>query len=86
MGYVRMVKAGGLQFVSNSIRFVPDLDDIPSFEELVSQEVPGDSSLALTMEEAAKTLDEVIGNLAKNFSDRTEYFEVVVAHFSQRAC
>lgn len=76
MGYVRMVKAGGLQFVSNSIRFVPDLDDIPSFEELVKDDPKGDSPATMAAE-AGKTLDEVIGNLAKNFSDRTEYFEVL---------
>jgi len=33
MGYVRMIRSGGLNFCSNSIRFVPDLDDIISFEE-----------------------------------------------------
>ncbi len=32
MGYVRMIKAGGLHYTANSIRFVPDLEDIPSFE------------------------------------------------------
>merc|ERR1719270_782790 len=61
MGYVRMIKAGGLHFVSNSIRFVPDLDDIPNFEELsVEEEVGGvgnqgenKDTMAL---EAAKTL------------------------------
>ena len=33
MGYVRMIRSGGLNFCSNSIRFVPDLDDIISFEQ-----------------------------------------------------
>jgi hypothetical protein len=28
MGYVRTIRSGGLRFVSNSIRFVPDLEDI----------------------------------------------------------
>lgn len=32
MGYVRMIRSGGLNYCSNSIRFVPDLDDIVSFE------------------------------------------------------
>ena len=79
MGYVRMIKAGGLQFVSNSIRFVPDLDDIPNFEELTLKEEVGagvgnnKNTMAC---EAAKTLDEVVANLGKNFSDNTEYFQV----------
>ena len=73
MGYVRMIKAGGLHFLSNSIRFVPDLDDIPNFENLTIEE-----GLDGTFEtiEAAKTLDLVVENLSKNFSDTTEYFEV----------
>lgn len=33
VGYVRMIRSGGLNFCSNSIRFVPDIDDIVSFEE-----------------------------------------------------
>ena len=37
MGYVRMIRSGGLNFCSNSIRFVPDLDDIINFEEYVNQ-------------------------------------------------
>ena len=72
MGYVRMIKAGGLHFVSNSIRFVPDLDDIPNFEQLTIE----DGLQNDTIEEAAKTLDEVVANLVKNFSDSTEYFQV----------
>ena len=72
MGYVRMIKAGGLHFVSNSIRFVPDLDDIPNFEQLTIE----DGLQNDTIGEAAKTLDEVVANLVKNFSDSTEYFQV----------
>ncbi len=33
MGYVRMIRSGGLRCCSNAIRFVPDLDDIVSFEQ-----------------------------------------------------
>ena len=77
MGYVRMIKAGGLHFVSNSIRFVPDLDDIPSFEKLtLEEEVGGVDNNDTIASEAAKTLDEVVANLGKNFSDSTEYFQV----------
>ena len=73
MGYVRMIKAGGLHFLSNSIRFVPDLDDIPKFENLSVDE--GLDSIPETIE-AAKTLDLVVENLSQNFTDSTEYFEV----------
>lgn len=37
MGYVRMIRSGGLNYCSNSIRFVPDLDDIISFEEYMNE-------------------------------------------------
>ena len=73
MGYVRMIKAGGLHFLSNSIRFVPDLDDIPNFEQLVIDEGLDASQEAI---EAAKIVDSVVDHLGTNFSDNTEYFEV----------
>ena len=38
MGYIRMVRSGGLHCCSNAIRFVPDLETIISFEELVTEE------------------------------------------------
>ena len=38
LGYVRMVRSGGLQYCSNAIKFVPDLEDIISFAELVQKE------------------------------------------------
>ena len=37
MGYIRMIRSGGLHCCSNAIRFVPDLDDIVTFEELVAE-------------------------------------------------
>jgi hypothetical protein len=33
LGYVRMIRSGGLNYCSNTIRFVPDLDDIVNFEQ-----------------------------------------------------
>ena len=68
-----MIKAGGLHFLSNSIRFVPDLDDIPNFEQLVIDEGLDASQEAI---EAAKIVDSVVDHLGTNFSDNTEYFEV----------
>ena len=75
MGYVRMIKAGGLHFLSNSIRFVPDLDDIPNFEQLAIDEGLDASQEAI---EAAKIVDSVVDHLGTNFSDNTEYFEVSI--------
>lgn len=38
LGYVRMVRAGGLRYIADAIKFVPDLDNIENFEELVKEE------------------------------------------------
>jgi len=38
MGYIRMVRSGGLHCCSNAIRFVPDVEDVVSFEELARAE------------------------------------------------
>ncbi|XP_072038890.1 WASH complex subunit 4-like [Amphiura filiformis] len=77
MGYIRMIRSGGLRCCSNAIRFVPDLEDIVNFEELVTEETLSDEA-----KEAAKNLDSVIGNLTKNFAEGTEYFKMLVDVFS----
>lgn len=66
-----MIRSGGLHFVSNAIRFVPDLEDIPNFEELSRKEAMSSESI-----EAARILDEVVANLNQNFFDGTQYFQV----------
>ena len=38
MGYIRMVRSGGLHYCSNAVNFVPDLENILPFEELVKEE------------------------------------------------
>ena len=73
MGYVRMIRSGGLHFVSNSTRFVPDLEDLQNFEKLSAEEGLEDRETL----ESAKTLDEVVHNLAKSFSEGSEYFQVL---------
>ncbi|CAB3987009.1 WASH complex subunit 4-like, partial [Paramuricea clavata] len=76
MGYIRMVRSGGLHCVSNAIRFVPDLEDIISFDELVKDEGLSDET-----QEAAKNLDAAISNMAKNFAEGTDYFKLLVDVF-----
>ena len=38
MGYVRIIRSGGLLFTSDAIQFVPDLNSIEKFKELVELE------------------------------------------------
>ena len=49
MGYIRMIRSGGLHCCSNAIRFIPDLEDIVNFEELCKEE-----NLSLEAQRAAK--------------------------------
>jgi WASH complex subunit 7 len=37
MGYIRMIRSGGLNCCSSAIRYVPDLEDIVSFEDLCNE-------------------------------------------------
>ncbi|XP_071961621.1 WASH complex subunit 4-like isoform X2 [Antedon mediterranea] len=77
MGYIRMIRSGGLRCCSNAIRFVPDVDDIINFQELCVEE-----NLSEETQNAASNLDNVLGNLAKNFAEGTEYFKMLVEVFS----
>eukprot|EP01136_Pigoraptor_vietnamica_P005657 Opistho-1_new@37581 len=77
MGYIRMIRSGGLHYCSDAIRFVPDIDDIVSFEELVKQE-----NLQPDVVHAARNLDATLTNLSKNFAEGTEYFEMLVDVFA----
>jgi WASH complex subunit 7 len=74
LGYVRMVRSGVLNYVSNAIKFVPDLEDIISFEK----NAEGLSSETVA---AGKNLDQVLANLSKNSASGTDYFKILVAVF-----
>ncbi|MEE6480161.1 hypothetical protein FKM82_012478, partial [Ascaphus truei] len=77
MGYVRMIRSGGLHCCSNAIRFVPDLEDIVNFEELVKEE-----SLSEETQKAARQLDFVLSDLTRNSAEGTEYFKMLVDVFA----
>ncbi|OQV12635.1 WASH complex subunit 7 [Hypsibius exemplaris] len=76
MGFVRTVRSGGLHQCSKAICFIPDLEDLESFEEL------GKTEAIATEFSAAKDLDEVVTLLTKNLSDGTEFFKLLVEVFS----
>ncbi|GAM18419.1 hypothetical protein SAMD00019534_015940 [Acytostelium subglobosum LB1] len=77
MGYIRLVRSGGLLYTSNAIKFVPDLKKIPNFEELVNKH-----QLSGETQNASKNLDNVIENLSANVSEGTEYFKMLVTVFA----
>ena len=74
MGYIRMVRSGGLHCCSSAIRFVPDLDDIPAFEDMATTD-----QLSEEVKAAARNVDSAVSNLAKNFAEGTDYFKVLGA-------
>lgn len=78
MGYVRLIRSGGLRYVSNSIKFVPDLQGIQKFVEMVKE---GD--LSKETEAAAANLDEIIANLMKNFAEGSDYNRMLVKVFAK---
>eukprot|EP01133_Synstelium_polycarpum_P004078 gene4078-4750_t len=77
MGYIRLVRSGGLHYTSNAIKFVPDLKKIPEFEPLVQKHALSTETL-----DASRNLDNVIQNLSANVSDGTEYFKLLVEVFA----
>ncbi|XP_034032903.1 WASH complex subunit 4 [Thalassophryne amazonica] len=77
MGYVRMIRSGGLHCCSSAIKFVPDLEDIVNFEELVKEE-----GLSEETQRASSILDSVLGDLTSNSAEGTEYFKMLVAVFA----
>lgn len=77
MGYIRMIRSGGLYHTSNAIKFVPDLASIPSFGTLATSDQLPEHTV-----DAAKNLDATINYLARNFAEGTEYFKMLVNVFA----
>ncbi|XP_065673596.1 WASH complex subunit 4 isoform X2 [Hydra vulgaris] len=77
MGYIRLIRSGGIHCISNEIRFIPDLDDIVCFEELTTE-----AGLSMETIAAAKNVDAAISSLTKNFAQGTEYFKMLVDVFA----
>ncbi|POM78541.1 Hypothetical protein PHPALM_3922, partial [Phytophthora palmivora] len=97
LGYVRMVRSAGMNYCSNAIKFVPDLnhthfkfeaytgDGVAEEKNEETGEVLRDeiagAKLSRETVVAARNLDSVISTLAKNFSENNDYFKVLVKVF-----
>ena len=62
MGYVRMIRSGGLRSVSESVAFVPELEGAPKFGDLCAAEGLSEESV-----KAGEMLDKV--NVATDVID-----------------
>jgi len=77
LGFVRMVRSGGLQYLSGAIKFVPDLTDILNFEKECQEDKLSEDTTT-----AAKNLDAAIDHLLQNFAEGSDYIKMLVQVFA----
>ncbi|VVC44144.1 Hypothetical protein CINCED_3A019506 [Cinara cedri] len=78
LGYVRMIKSGGLNFCSIATSFIPNLKKIINFEELCN-----DSRFTKNCSNAGHHLDNVVQNICQNIAEGTNYFKLLIDVFVQ---
>lgn len=71
MGYVRMMRSGGIHCCANASIFLPIVDENLKFQELCEK-----NQLSTETINAAKNLDCDITYLRHNYAEGTEYFRV----------
>lgn len=77
LGYVRLIRSGGLHACSNAISFLPDINSKTNFEVMCK-----DLNFSTTTQAAAKRLEDDIENLVRNFKEGIHYFKLLVDVFS----
>jgi len=70
-----------MYYCSEAVKFLPDFDDIVSFEDRIGGDPLSTASFNAETVRAASTLDEVISTLVKNFGEGNDYFKVLVNVF-----
>lgn len=75
-----MVRSAAMYYCSEAVKFLPDLDEMISFEDFSGTGERGAKFNDETVR-AAKNLDEVIATLIKNFGEGSDYFKVLVKVF-----
>jgi WASH complex subunit 7 len=95
-GYVRMVRSAGMYFTSEAVRYLPNIEEIVEFEALVGGPKAaegeggdnggshkGGANLSGETVRAARTLDQVVSTLVKNFSEGNDFFRVLLRVFQE---
>lgn len=77
LGYVRLIRSGGLRYFSNACSFIPNLKQIVDFDSLSSSE-----NFSPACKEAAANLNNVVTNMSHNIAEGTNYFKLLVDVFS----
>eukprot|EP01129_Flabellula_baltica_P015634 TRINITY_DN8032_c0_g1_i1.p1 TRINITY_DN8032_c0_g1~~TRINITY_DN8032_c0_g1_i1.p1 ORF type:complete len:1108 (-),score=219.26 TRINITY_DN8032_c0_g1_i1:5-3328(-) len=79
MGFVRLIRSGGLLHTNNMIRFVPDLSTKTKLCDFIQAE---DQCFSEETKEATQNLDDIVRIMVGNFSEGTDYFSTLVNTFS----
>ncbi|XP_053999948.1 WASH complex subunit 4 [Hylaeus anthracinus] len=77
LGYVRLIRSGGLHASSNAISFLPNIDSSVSFELLCKN-----LNYSAITQAAARCLEDDIANLVRNFTEGIQYFKLLVDVFA----
>ena len=77
LGYVRLIRSGGLHASSNAISFLPDINSSATFYSISE-----DLNFSATTQASAKRLEDDIANLVRNFTEGIHYFKLLVDVFA----
>lgn len=77
LGYVRLIRSGGMHACSKAISFLPDINAKVNFQLQCKN-----LNYSQATQNAAKRLDDDIENIVRNFKEGIEYFKLLVDVFS----
>lgn len=77
LGYVRLIRSGGLHACSNAISFLPNISSTTQFESMCKN-----LNYSITTQTAAKRLEDDVSNLVRNFTEGIQYFKLLVEVFA----
>mmetsp|Transcript_11124 Transcript_11124/g.26766 ORF Transcript_11124/g.26766 Transcript_11124/m.26766 type:complete len:1150 (-) Transcript_11124:108-3557(-) len=87
LGFVRLIRAGGLNYISGAVGFIPDLQDMDEQREAGGggfkqfQMAMEGEGLSAEAEEAARNLDDAVEQLTVRFAEGTDFFKLLVDVF-----
>lgn len=73
MGYVRMMRSGGINCCSNASVFLPKLDDNLLFSKMAFDEKLSEATI-----NAAENVEYDIKNVSRNYAEGNDYFKVII--------
>ena len=82
LGYVRMIRSGGLYYTSQAIQYVPDIDEIEDSDNLFKEMVLN-GNLSKETIDSANNLDTVLDRLSNSFAEGVDYFSMICDAFEK---